>query len=935
MTGYSHRGKKADWDSYHASYEQVAKVGKKGSELRAKIGEIDDAISKGEKDFDKADREVMQLKKQLANAEANRTAVEERNASHRNERAKTIQLTEQVTAEFEKAKEHRNKAKEAYFDSIPTALRTAIKAPHITGPNNGRVDIFTLGDVHGWAPGLANYFLEHGLADITFDGIPYPKNADKIFPDVDELAVKGRPMEGQWMDGNPFTPFHPRDRSEQYRGAFGEIDVHPGKALDNGFFLQVGDLNDRGDYSELNFDIMRQLALTSGGRALALLGNHEEMLLMGNYKNWLNNEESSGFFDSKNNPGSVRFRHEFLGVKADSVEAYRQSLFFSYCAHFAHLLLTQEYVLRNMLDGPSRERYTKLTQPALNIGNITDEKLEHIAKERSWATLELCQKWLQNVWKAEKELIIPGAVVVFSIGSMIGLHASVNSLKKFFDSERSENFLKPYTTKLGANVRLHMYTCIPKSKSPDSEMLWERDNKGWTTSTASKKMVETVTSLQQKIPHISAYVQGHEPLSGKEMRVKTHSVPTPLGEVNITNLDIGMTPVYLPSKLENKYSHTRTPDGLKIQTMGRDPIRLDKDYITSRELTLVPCYESPTKPYRVVIQDHARKPLIEITKTPKGSLSMKTLQSEFHLLVQQGERFQDGTKVDFNATDPASARVYRVEKGFFGRKFTPIGNVMFKTNSIIQLENDPVLLRSKRDEKAARKKAEEAAARKQAEEAAARKKKEEGKDEAEGAHLGQRENIMTPTLPAHPTPAPAPNQAPPTSPPPTTPPPTPPPPAPAPYQAPPTSLPTTPPTGQPTPLPRSPEFETTTATPESEEKTITVFVDALNQNSIQEYLTVFGRIGNAEISFVINGRRQTHLSSNYPKNVKCEPSKKKFESSIEKSTGGIIHITNDPIELRVDRIRYHALIVDTKDKKPPKNFEKDLLELIKKSEGEV
>ena len=218
MTKYTHRGDKADWASYHASYEHVAKVSKKGSELRAKMVEIEDAIAKGQEDFDKADRDVMQLKKQLANAEANRTTVEERNAMRRAERAKTIELTEEVTAEFEKAKQDRNKAKEVYLNSIPTAQRKPIVTPPLTGPNNGLLDVFTLGDVHGWAPGLANYIVEHDLANITIDGIPYRNNADKIFPDVDELAVKGRPMEGQWMDGNPFTPFHSKDRNEDYRG---------------------------------------------------------------------------------------------------------------------------------------------------------------------------------------------------------------------------------------------------------------------------------------------------------------------------------------------------------------------------------------------------------------------------------------------------------------------------------------------------------------------------------------------------------------------------------------------------------------------------------------------------------------------------------------------------------------------------------------------
>ena len=115
--------------------------------------------------------------------------------------------------------------------------------------------------------------------------------------------------------------------------------------MEKSFFLQVGDLNDRGDYSELIFDIMRKLSLSSGGRAFALIGNHEEMLLRGNYKNWIHNEEESGFFNSLESPGSFRLRNEFLNIKED-VENYRRSVFFSYCAHFAHMLLTQEFVIR-------------------------------------------------------------------------------------------------------------------------------------------------------------------------------------------------------------------------------------------------------------------------------------------------------------------------------------------------------------------------------------------------------------------------------------------------------------------------------------------------------------------------------------------------------------------------------------------------------------
>ena len=475
---------------------------------------------------------------------------------------------------------------------------------------------------------------------------------------------------------------------------------------------------------------MRQLCLTSGGRAFALLGNHEEMLLSGNYKNWLNNEEQSGFFDSKNNPGSVRLRHEYLGIKEDKIEPFRQSIFFSYCAHFAHLLLTQEYVIRSILDRESGARYAKLTQDALDLSKISSEKLKQIASDRSWATLEFCQKWLQNVWKSEKEMHIPGAIVVFSMGEVLGLHASVNAAKKFIESKRGEDFITPYSTTNGAKIRLHMYKRMPGSKSPDADLLWERDNKAWTSDKASQKMVDTVRAIKQRLPHITSLVQGHEPLSGKDMQVKTHRVPTPFGEVKITNLDIGMTPVYLPSKMDDKYSHNRVPNGLRIPTFGRDPLRLDADYSCSSGLKIRPTYESRTPTSIVILESKSNKPVAELSRNDKGLMSLKSVQSNVKLQVKQGNNYASGKQVSFEATKPASAGLYRVEKGWIvSEKVTPIGSLTFKQASAIRPEEDPVLLNAKREEEKARK-AEEA--RKAA---AAKKAKEE--EEARKATCGK------------------------------------------------------------------------------------------------------------------------------------------------------------------------------------------------------
>ena len=740
MTRYHIRGDEKRWKSYNEAYDKVTEISKKGSDLRGQLNSIELALEQGQSDYNQADKEVIEIEKQLAAAKAKRQKIEQDNSDNRGLKEKIAAETSEITVQFNEAKRHRNQTKEAYLESIPENKRGEIYPPEIGGISNKSLDIYTLGDVHGWAPGLANYLHKHQLADITLNDIPFSHGANKIFPDVEELAVKGRPMEGQWIDGNPFTPFHPNNREDTYRGAFGSLQVLPTSNLKSSFFLQVGDLNDRGDYSELNFEIMRQLCLTSGGRAFALLGNHEEMLLTGNYKNWLNNEEQSGFYDSKSNPGSVRLRHEFLSIKEDNVENYRQSLFFSYCAHFAHLLLTQEFVIRKLLDDASRVRYAALTDKALKLSGIDSKKLEEIATSSSWNTLEFSQKWLQKVWKSEEEMQIPGAITIFSIGHLLGLHASVNSTKQFMDSERCKNFIKPYSTKSGAKIRLHLYTYSPKGKSPDADLLWARDNKAWTSNKPTEKMLDAVKAIHKHLPHITSLVQGHEQLSGKDMQVKTHKVTTPFGNVEITNLDVGMTPVYLPSRLENKYDHNRVPDGLKIETFGADPARLDKEYKTSQTLSLPVKFKSRSEPYKIEIYlTKTKKFIAQVVEHKSGNLLFRALQRNIVIQIHQESNSNLGSEVIFSKDKPASARIYNVTKGLFGStKYIPLGDLSYLGAELITSETDPVLIKAKREEEEARRKAEEEARRK-AEEEARRKAEEEARKAEEEARKAEEE----------------------------------------------------------------------------------------------------------------------------------------------------------------------------------------------------
>ena len=180
-------------------------------------------------------------------------------------------------------------------------------------------------------------------------------------------------------------------------------------------------------------------------------------------------------------------------------------------------------------------------------------------------------------------------------------------------------------------------------------------------------MIETVRAIKKRLPHITSLVQGHEPLSGKDMQVKTHRVPTPYGDVKITNLDIGMTPVYLPSKMADKYSLNRVPDGLKISTFGRDPLRLDADYSCSDGLKIRPTYESRTPFTIVILESKSNKPVAELSQDQKGLMWLKSVQSNVKLQIKQGSGYATGKQISFDATKPASAGLYRVEKRFFFR----------------------------------------------------------------------------------------------------------------------------------------------------------------------------------------------------------------------------------------------------------------------------
>lgn len=300
---YIPAGDKKSLDKLEAAVNELTARADEGT----KIVEI---IAQNQEKLDNLNSELSQTKELIADLRAKledsvkrqnkqSSAIEDKSKELDKQRSIQANLTEQ----FLNAREIRDEARDAYLDSIPaTTIREPIQfCSDSNGPPSGLIHLHCLGDTHGWAPGLANFIIHNKISDISINGKSISKEGcAEIFPSPTDVQRKGITIEGLYPDHSPFL----HSLFGKSRGFFRDIQVDISETfLNSGMFVQVGDLNDRGDFSEVCFEIMRHLALAAPGQIVSLIGNHEEMLLSGNFAVWLNNEKSTGLFDSEEKPG--------------------------------------------------------------------------------------------------------------------------------------------------------------------------------------------------------------------------------------------------------------------------------------------------------------------------------------------------------------------------------------------------------------------------------------------------------------------------------------------------------------------------------------------------------------------------------------------------------------------------------------------------------
>lgn len=441
--------------------------------------------------------------------------------------------------------------------------------------------IHALGDLHGWAPGLISYLTHHNLAKIEISGLKVYKDSSKgkisididvmcnLFPDlVEHFAEQKRNKAENDFSIESFMHaglLGQRAGTQNHKASYCDIQAEwIGKGE---YFIQVGDVFDRADHSELAAEILRQLLIQAPAHIFVLVGNHEEFLLLDQYDSWLRNEKK-WHYDSKSGGNTrtlslINTPYTDDELLRDTYDKYQQSA--------SMLYLTQFFAKR------------EVTKSSLvGSGPDFDEEIESFSERilsGGWSGYESAFELHQIILKRSihTPTKYPGAIAGLGIGNTWFQHGEPNGLKKYFsslDTTSVEQFKNPVT--IGGREMLMLEMSVMTNdeggyKSDCTEIFWARDAHSGFDSLDSK-FAHIVDSIVHILPGVRNIVHGHSPVPNFLSENQPHTylgrlvskdVTPEYGEVRVYNIDEGMTPVYQPI-MDNKTTLECFPTGLQV-----------------------------------------------------------------------------------------------------------------------------------------------------------------------------------------------------------------------------------------------------------------------------------------------------------------------------------------------------------------------------------
>ena len=431
--------------------------------------------------------------------------------------------------------------------------------------------VFSLGDLHGWAPGLITYLTHHQLAKIEINGVKtYQERGGKLSVDIANMSSifpdpigylqgnKNGQFEGAGLHGQPCGSGKWNYGTGSIKAEWVGSDYDP-----TACFVQVGDVFDRSDYSELAAEILRQLIIQAPLRVFVLAGNHEQFMFENDFTNWKFNEEKWAFTTDhlKSKKGfHTRFHRTTHGWKASN-ENFHREVFELYQSSAAVLYLTQACALAK-----------------LGVYELPKGIDQELILQGGFQAYEHAMDFLKKSFtRFQTEPIFPGAFTSIGIGHTLFVHAEAEAFKQISigDVLNFQHLQKHSTELVFSEYRLAGGDI---TASPDFNLLWKRNSsRGANASPPAPACASYIHNIVKDLPGIRHYVHGHSPvnsaswfdhLSGSSVisylaRSPKNPINRAEGSVRIHMIDEGICPAYFIGK-KDIFDSSRIPIGLAL-----------------------------------------------------------------------------------------------------------------------------------------------------------------------------------------------------------------------------------------------------------------------------------------------------------------------------------------------------------------------------------
>lgn len=448
-----------------------------------------------------------------------------------------------------------------------------------------------IGDLHGWAPGLITYLISNQLAKIYINNKPmFVENNDGLKIDENELKRIFRDPKEYISKNLPFpdTRLHYNYTNETNENIIFQNVKAEWIAPKNVAFVQMGDIFDRGDYSEISCEILRQLLIQAPFRVFVLMGNHEQFLVESNYLQWIYNEDRFAYQENSARSAFHTLFSQNIDDQNDKINDIKKYLFNRDQKFCLSVYFTQFYAQILYLDLLKKDKKISISEILeKNISKFSEilkdyeDKMhknpKDIILDLEKPDFEVFLKIRESILVKHSDRIFLGGITILAIGNTIFTHGEPTCF-----IEGSEKILEPSIIRFDSINCAYRFYEFSKTKdkltdSDDFHLLWERGaSNGITRDQLHPIATEHMKTILKIFSGVRHYVHGHSPITtvaafqqygnfpisylarnfGTRPNMKT-------GNVRIHVIDEGITPIYYRNE-ERLYDPTRIPFGLKL-----------------------------------------------------------------------------------------------------------------------------------------------------------------------------------------------------------------------------------------------------------------------------------------------------------------------------------------------------------------------------------